>query len=111
MIILNRDMPKGCFECDCKMTDHFDGNELHYFCPYLQAESGDYKEVSDDGERDPECPIVSELTEKEYRFILTQRKIQAHEERKKQWRKEHGIPEPKPNNFDTDFGVPVYLED
>lgn len=113
MIVLNIEhLPKGCFECECQIPDHFDGNEWHYVCPFIEGiapDKGIYGEVFNDGERHEKCPMIDELTEKEYELFVRRREMDRHFEAKKQWRKEHGIPEPKPN-YD-DFGTPACTED
>lgn len=55
--------------------------------------------------------ITMELTEEEYRLIESHRKIKELEEKRRQWRKEHGLPEtPKPT-YNDDFGTPACTED
>lgn len=103
MVILNMDkVPTGCTECDlCDNRSHFDGNEWISGCRYL------CKPVSDDGERDEDCPFIGEISDKEYRLIKTRRETLKHMEERKKWRQEHELPEPKVIN---DIGIPVYLD-
>ena len=49
-------------------------DDFHYICPYITPdESKDvhvYMEVPDDGSRHERCPIVDEITEKEYKHLI-----------------------------------------
>ena len=56
-------------------------------------------------------PYIMELTEREYRHLQAYRELRELEEKRKQWRKEHGLPEtPKPT-YNDDFGTPACTED
>lgn len=56
-----------------------------------------------------DCQIVDEISEKDYNRLVSWKRLNELEEKRRQWRKEHGIPEPKPN-YD-DFGTPACTED
>lgn len=56
-----------------------------------------------------DCSIVDEITEKDYNRLVSWRENHERMEKWKKWRKEHGVPEPKPD-YD-DFGTPACTED
>lgn len=113
MIILNIEhLPKGCYECECELDSHFENGVMHYVCPFIEGEVPDrgvYGEVFNNGGRHEKCPMIDELTEKEYELFVRRREVDRHFESRKKWRQEHGILEPKPDY--SDFGVPVYLSE
>ena len=54
-------------------------------------------------------PIVCRLTKSEYNLVMNQRRFKEREELRKKWRREHNIPDPKPN-YD-EFGTVACTED
>lgn len=87
-------------------------------CNFLQSPvmtvERKYFVIRSDSDKEPEnlpkdCQIVDEISEKDYNRLVSWKRLHELEEKRKQWRKEHGIPEPKPN-YD-DFGTPACTED
>lgn len=87
-------------------------------CNFLQSPVMTVKRryfvICSDSDKEPEgltkdCQIVDEISEKDYNRLVSWKRLSELEEKRRQWRKEHGIPEPKPN-YD-DFGTPACTED
>ena len=56
-----------------------------------------------------DCSVIDELSSREYRLIRSFRESHKRMEERQKWRKEHGLPDPKPSC--DDFGTPACTED